>query len=188
MLDFQASFVENSLTQTVQLRDYLSNIPEVTWKGFETDVTAITLPDLSARTNYAYSDGGYSKVQTAATMQCSLSSRRLASLPRFAMTAGLDYTQPVGTDEVFVQVDTASRSGYDGDPSLSRFTYSRGHNLTIANIGYRLADGLELIVWARNLLDVDYIQNLMIQAGNSGLILGSPSDPRTVGVILRFRM
>ncbi|AIT08422.1 TonB-dependent receptor (plasmid) [Sphingomonas taxi] len=195
--DFQATVVENSLTQTVQLRGYLSNIPEVTVKGIEADVTAVLLPGLSARTNFAYSDGEYSnypagpcplEVQTAATTQCSLTGRRLASLPHFALTAGLDYTRPVGTGAVFVHVDTASRSGYNGDPSLSRFTYIRGYNLTNANIGYRFADGLEVIVWARNLLDADYIQNLTIQAGNSGLILGSPSDPRTIGGTIRFRM
>ncbi|KQN33084.1 TonB-dependent receptor [Sphingomonas sp. Leaf38] len=195
--DFQATVVENSLTQTVQLRGYLSNIPEVTVKGIEADITAILLPGLSARTSFAYSDGKYSdypagpcplEVQTAATTQCSLTGRRLASLPRFALTAGLDYTRPVGSGEAFVHVDNASRSGFNGDPSLSRFTYIHGYNLTNANIGYRFADGLEVIVWARNLLDADYIQNLTIQAGNSGLILGSPSDPRTIGGTVRFRI
>ena len=195
--DFQATVVENSLTQTVQLRGYLSNIPQVTVKGIEADVTALILPGLSARTSFAYSDGKYTdypagpcplEVQTASTTRCSLTGRRLASLPRFAITAGLDYQRPVGDGQVFVHVDTASRSDFNGDPSLSRFTYIRGYNLTNANIGYRFADGLELIVWARNLLDADYIQNLTIQAGNSGLIVGTPSDPRTVGGTIRFRM
>ena len=195
--DFQATVVENSLTQTVQLRGYLSNIPQVTVKGIEADVTALIVPGLSARTGFAYSDGEYTnypagpcplEVQTAATAQCSLTGRRLASLPRFAITAGLDYQRPVGDGQVFVHVDTASRSGFNGDPSLSRFTYIRGYNVTNANIGYRFADGLELIVWARNLFDADYIQNLTIQAGNSGLIVGSPSDPRTIGGTIRFRM
>ncbi|WP_342659099.1 TonB-dependent receptor (plasmid) [Sphingomonas sp. NY01] len=195
--DFQATVVENSLTQSVQLRGYLSNIPEVTVKGIEADVTALILPGLSMRTNFAYSDGEYTdypagpcplEVQTAATTRCSLTGRRLASLPRFALTAGLDYQRPLGDGQVFVHVDTASRSGFNGDPSLSRFTYIRGYNLTNANIGYRFADGLELIVWARNLLDADYIQNLTIQAGNSGLIVGTPSDPRTIGGTIRFRL
>jgi iron complex outermembrane recepter protein len=195
--DFQATIVENSLTQTAQLRGYLSNIPEVTVKGIEADVTALILPGLSARTSFAYSDGEYTdypagpcplEVQTAATARCSLTGRRLASLPRFAVTAGLDYARPVGDGQVFVHVDTASRSGFNGDPSLSRFTYIRGYNLTNANIGYRFATGLELIVWARNLLDADYIQNLTIQAGNSGLIVGTPSDPQTIGGTIRFRM
>lgn len=195
--DFQATVVENSLTQTVQLRGYLSNIPEVTVKGVEADVTALILPGLSARTSAAYSEGEYSdypagpcplEVQTAATTQCSLTGRRLASLPRFAISAGLDYVRPLADGALTLHVDTASRSGYNGDPSLSRFTYIRGYNLTNANIGYRFASGLELIVWARNLLNADYIQNLTIQAGNSGLILGSPSDPRTIGGTVRFRI
>lgn len=158
---------------------------------------ALLLPGLSARTSLASSDGEYTnypagrcplEVQTAATTRCSLTGRRLASLPRFAITAGLDYQRPVGDAQVFVHVDTASRSGFNGDPSLSRFTYIRGYNLTNANIGYRFADGLEVIVWARNLLDADYIQNLTIQAGNSGLIVGTPSDPRIIGGTIRFRM
>ncbi|WP_271299182.1 TonB-dependent receptor [Sphingomonas sp. CV7422] len=195
--DFQATVVENSLTQTVQLRGYLSNIPEVTVKGVEADVTALLLPGLSARANVAYADGRYTdypagpcplEVQTAATTRCSLTGRRLASLPRFAITAGLDYTHPLGRGAVVLHVDTASRSGYNGDPSLSRYTTIDAYNLTNANIGYRFADGTELIVWARNLLDADYIQNLTVQAGNSGLILGSPSDPRTIGGTVRFRM
>ncbi len=194
--NFQATVVENSLTQTVQLRGYLSNIPEVTVTGIEADATALILPGLTARAGLAYSDGTYSdypagpcalEVQTAATTQCSLTGRRLASLPRLAITAGVDYVRPVGAGEVFLHIDTASRTGFNGDPSLSRFTYIRGYNLTNANLGYRFASGVELIVFARNLFDADYIQNVTIQAGNSGLIVGTPSDPRTIGGTLRFR-
>jgi iron complex outermembrane receptor protein len=42
-------------------------------------------------------------------------------------------------------------------------------------------------VWAKNLFDKNYIQNLTVQAGNSGLVVGTPSDPRTVGLIVRVR-
>jgi iron complex outermembrane receptor protein len=31
------------------------------------------------------------------------------------------------------------------------------------------------------------MQNLTIQAGNSGLIVGTPSDPRTIGLMLRAK-
>jgi iron complex outermembrane receptor protein len=46
---------------------------------------------------------------------------------------------------------------------------------------------LEVWATASDLLDRDYIQNLTIQAGNSGLILGTPSDPRTLGATIRLR-
>ncbi len=55
------------------------------------------------------------------------------------------------------------------------------------SIGFRTAAGLEIAVFARNLFNKDYMQNLTIQAGNSGLTLGTPSDPRVIGVTLRAR-
>jgi iron complex outermembrane recepter protein len=60
--------------------------------------------------------------------------------------------------------------------------------LTNANIGYRFSSGLEIALFARNLFDADYLQNVTVQAGNSGLILGTPSDPRVIGVTLRFQL
>jgi len=39
----------------------------------------------------------------------------------------------------------------------------------------------------RNLRDEDYMQNLTVQAGNSGLIVGTPSEPRSHGVTLRAK-
>jgi iron complex outermembrane receptor protein len=193
--DFQATIVDTGPTQTAALRGYLSNIPLVTVKGVEADATALVLPGLTVRAILAYADGRYTRypagpcpleAQTAATTACDLTGKRLASLPRWAVTAGIDYVRPVGTGSAFVHVDTASRSGFNGDPSLSRFTFIGAYNLTNANLGYRFADGLEVAVFARNLLESDYIQTLTIQAGNSGLILGTPSDPRTIGVTVRL--
>ncbi|MFW2851182.1 TonB-dependent receptor [Sphingomonas sp. TX0543] len=192
--DFQATVVDSS--QTVALRGYLSNIPRVTVKGVEADATVRAARGLTLRAGLAYADGRYSsypagpcplEVQTAATTACDLTGQRLASLPRWSLTGGLDYALQVGAGKVFVHADAAFRSGFNGDPSLSRYTYIEGYALTNANIGYRFADGMELAVFARNLFNADYIQNLTIQAGNSGLILGNPSDPRTVGVTLRLK-
>jgi iron complex outermembrane recepter protein len=44
-----------------------------------------------------------------------------------------------------------------------------------------------VFVWVKNLFDENYIQNLTVQAGNSGLIVGTPSDPRTIGLTVRAR-
>ena len=41
-------------------------------------------------------------------------------------------------------------------------------------------------VFARNLLDKDYFELLSAAPGNSGLYVGLPGDPRTVGVTLRM--
>ena len=195
--DFQATVVDTGPTQTAALRGYLSNIPRVTVKGVEADATALLFAGFTARAAFAYADGRYTdypagpcpiEVQTAATVACSLTGRRLASLPRNALTAGFDYVRDVGAGAVFVHLDTAARSGVNGDPSLSRFTRIPAYNLANANLGYRFAGGLELALFARNLFAADYIQNVTVQAGNSGLILATPSDPRTVGATLRMRL
>ena len=88
---------------------------------------------------------------------------------------------------MFVHADSNSRSGYNGDSSLSRYTFINGYNVTNGSVGYRFGNGLEVAVFGRNILGANYIQNVTIQAGNSGLILGTPSDPATIGVTLRYR-
>lgn len=192
--DFQATIVDSS--QTVALRGYLSNIPRVTVKGVEADAVAVPVLGLSLRAGLAYADGRYARYpagpcplerQTAATTACDQTGQRLVGLPRWSVTAGADYEHPVGAGTAFVHADTASRSGYNGDPALSRYTAIGASNLTNASLGYRWRSGLELALFARNLLNANYIQNLTVQAGNSGLILGTPSDPRVVGITLRAR-
>ena len=190
--DFQATIVDS--TQTVALRGYLSNIPKVTVKGIEVDATALVLPGLTLRASGSYSHGEYTdypagpcplEAQSAATTACSLTGQRLSGLPRWAGTLGIDYELPVSENGAFIlHADSSSRSGYYGDPSLSRYTWIKGYNVTNAVVGYR-AKSWEVDVFARNLFDSDYIQNLTVQAGNSGLILGTPSDPRMFGVTFK---
>lgn len=193
--DFQATIVDSS--QTVALRGYLSNIPKVSVKGFEVDATAQITRGLQLRGSVAYADGIYAdypagpcplEVQTSATAACNLTGLRLSGLPRWSTTIGGDYALPVtAAGSVVLHADSSFKSGYYGDPSLSKFTFINGYDVTNASIGYRSGQGWEIALFARNLFGANYIQNLTIQAGNSGLILGSPSDPRVIGVTLRAR-
>jgi len=195
--DFQATVVDSS--QTVALRGYLSNIPEVRVRGVEADAM-LRIGEFSLTGALAYGEGAYTdypagpcplEVQTAATAACDLTGKRLAGLPRWSETLSADYMVRARRGAFFIHADSNWRSGYFGEPTLSRFTWIGGYNLTNASLGYRRVDargkGWEIAVFARNLLNADYIQNLTIQAGNSGLILGTPSDPRTLGVTFRLR-
>lgn len=101
---------------------------------------------------------------------------------------GFDYAYPLGGgNRLLLHADTAIRSGYNGDPSLSRFTDIDGYSVTNARIGVSFDSRLELHLFARNLFAADYIQNVTIQAGNSGLILAQPSEPRVIGGTVGFR-
>ncbi len=194
--DFQATLVDS--TQTVALRGYLSNIPKVTVKGFEADALAAPIVGLQLRASVAYANGKYAEypkgpcpleLQGTATTACDLTNGRLSGLPRWSATLGGDYALPVGsTGELLVHTDTSWRSSYFGDPTLSKFTLIDGYNVTNASIGFRAAKGWTVTVFARNLFNSNYIQNLTTQAGNSGLILGTPSDPRIIGATVGFRI
>jgi iron complex outermembrane receptor protein len=191
--NFQATIVDSS--QTVALRGYLANIPEVVVKGIEVDATVHPVEGLTLRGSLAYAHGEYTdypagpcplELQGTATTACNLTGQPLVGLPRWVETLSADYSAPIiaGGSLVF-HADTNWRSSYYGDPSLSQYTLIDGYNLTNASIGYRSEHGWEIDVFARNLFAADYIQNLTIQAGNSGLVLGTPSDPRVIGITLR---
>lgn len=196
--DFQATIVDSS--QTVALRGYLSNIPQVTVAGFEADATALIFSNFTLRGSLAYADGTYSRypagpcpleLQTSGTTACNLTDRSLASLPKWSESLIIDY-HPVlpgtgGKLSLALHADTIWRSGFSGDPTLSRFTYVNAYSLTNASIGIRSIHGWEVAIFARNLFGANYIQNVTIQAGNSGLILGTPSYPRIIGFTLRAR-
>lgn len=92
---------------------------------------------------------------------------------------------PLGDGALLIHSDTSARSAYNSDASMSRYTRIEGFRVTNARIGYRFDAGWEVAVFVRNLFDEDYIQALTIQTGNSGLILGQPSDPPLVGVTVR---
>jgi iron complex outermembrane receptor protein len=193
--DFQATLVDS--TQTVALRGYLSNIPRVTVKGFEADAIAAPIAGLQLRASLAYADGKYAdypkgpcplELQGTATTACDLTGGRLSGLPRWSTVLGVDYARPVGAaGDVFLHADSSWRSSYYGDPTLSKFTLIDGYNVTNASLGFRSAKGWTVTVFARNLFNSNYIQNLTTQAGNSGLIIGTPSDPRLIGVTLGYR-
>lgn len=103
---------------------------------------------------------------------------------------GGDVTQPARlfgqSGEFFAHADSSSRTR-TVDPSNSRFTVIDGYSVVNAAIGFRPRAGWEVGVYVRNLFAANFIQNYTVQAGNSGLIIGTPSDPRGFGVTLRLR-
>jgi iron complex outermembrane recepter protein len=196
--DFQANVVDNAAV--IALRSYLANIPKVTVKGVEFDASARIGAHLTLRAAGAYSDGKYAsypngpcpiELTGSATTSCNLSGNSLPGLPKWSGSFGGEYTVPVPLaaqdGEIFLRSDVSAKSKILGDATGSAYTVINGYTLVNGSIGYRTPHW-EVAVFARNLFDKDYLQNVTVQAGNSGLIVGTPSDPRTIGVTLRARM
>jgi iron complex outermembrane recepter protein len=192
--DYQANIVSSA--ETAAIRSYPANVPEVTVKGAEMDFSVLLFRGLTFRANAAYGLGSNTdypqgpcplEKQTAATAACDLTGMRLAGLSRWVGTLGLDYVVQAGSGEFVAHADWNARTGYNSDTSASQYTWIDGYNATNLSIGYRFPMGWEVDLFARNLFDANYITALTIQTGNSGLILGQPSDPRMVGLTLRAR-
>jgi iron complex outermembrane receptor protein len=119
---------------------------------------------------------------------CDLSGRPLTGLPVWAVSLGGEYGYPVTlldeSGQAYLHGEYSYRSKMYGDPSDSRYTLMPGYSLLNASLGLR--DGpWDVSVWARDLTNAHYLQNVTVQAGNSGLVVGTPSDPRMGGVTLR---
>jgi iron complex outermembrane receptor protein len=193
--DFQANVVDSAAV--IALRSYLANIPKVTVKGIEFDAAARVGDYLTLRAAGAYSDGVYTDYPAGpcpiertgtGTAACNLTGQRMPGLPKWAGSAGGELHAPIaiGGGEAFLRADAITRTKIS-DASGSAYTIIKGYTLVNGAVGYR-TPRWELAVFARNLFDKDYMQNLTVQAGNSGLIVGTPSEPRTIGVTLRAKL
>lgn len=193
--DFQANVVDNAAT--VALRSYLANIPAVTVKGIEFDGTLRIGSRLRLRAAGSYADGIYKKypsgpcpIELSPTVQCNLTGKALLGLPKWSGSLGGEYAAPVSVGRIdgdaFLRADATARSKVFGDATDSAYTVIQGYTLVNASVGYRTPNW-EVALFVRNLFDKDYLQNVTVQAGNSGLIVGTPSDPRMFGITLRLR-
>ncbi len=190
--NYQANVV--SSLETAAIRSYPSNVPEVRVEGVEADFAARLSEGFTLRVSLAYADGENTdypagpcplEVQTAATVACNLTGVKLAGLSELSGALGFDYRRRMGSGDFVFHLDTSSRDGYFSDTSASQYTWIEGYSVTNASVGYRFGERWEVDLFARNLLNEEYITALTIQTGNSGLILGQPGEPRTVGVTFR---
>ena len=202
-VDVYDTTVRNFQTNVVDLgpgalRGYLANIEKVRVKGVEADATFLLTRHLTGYVSTAITDGKYVSYKngvcplefiSTSTSVCNLSGKPLSGTPHTVVSAGGEYrlTMRIASfsGETFLRADLASRTDTYGDPSDSRYTLIKGYTLVNASLGMRAGTRWEVTAWARNLFNRNYMQNLTVQAGNSGLIVGTPSDPRMAGVAVR---
>jgi len=193
--DFQTNVVDNA---PGALRGYLANIEEVRVKGAEADATFLITQNLTGYVSTAITNAKYVSYKNgpcpleligSTTAVCDLSGKPLSGTPHTVVSTGGEYRLPthIGSfaGETFLRADLTSRSDIYGEPTDSKYTVIKGFTVVNASLGLRTGARWEVSVWARNLFDRNYMQNLTVQAGNSGLIVGTPSDPRIVGVAVR---
>ena len=195
--DYQANVVDSG---PGALRGYLANAEKVVIQGVELDAFARPNQNLDLYANVAWTDGQYDSFANgpcpleqigASTLACDLSGQELPGVSPWAASIGGEVHGNGGflglSGEFFGGADASYRSSYNSDASVSRYTEIQGYSILNLRAGFRADNGWEAFIWVKNALDEDYLQFVSVQSGNSGLVIGNPGDPRTVGLTLRAR-
>ena len=195
--NFQANVVD---TGPGALRGYLANAEKVTLKGVELDFNTRSIGGFTFYGNLAYTDGQYDSFENGpcplerigtATAACDLSGKELPGVSKWAGAFGGEYRQEVTVGkfvgEAYLGADASFRSAYFADAAVSRYARLPAYELVNLRAGFKSDSGWEAFVLVKNAFDEEYVQNITIVSGNSGLIVGTPGEDRTVSLTLRAR-
>ncbi len=181
-------------------RGYLANAEKVRVQGVEVDANIRAGKHLTFYAAAAYTDGKYISFSNAPLpleetgSQVSfkdVSKGRLPGISKWAGSLGGELTSGARNiwgqnGKLFLAFDTYYRSGFSSSPTPSRYLNVEGYALLNARAGFRATEGISFFLWARNLLDKDYFEQLLPAAGNAGHYAAVLGDPRTFGVTLRY--
>ncbi|KQN04593.1 TonB-dependent receptor [Sphingobium sp. Leaf26] len=121
--------------------------------------------------------------------QCDISGQDLPGVSKWAFSYGGEYNIPVTLlakeGQVYLGVDGNYRSDWNSNASPSIYTQVKGYALTNVRAGFR-GERFDIFGWVRNAFDVNYIENLQVAPGNTGLIAGQVGDPQTWGGTIKF--
>ena len=188
--------------QTAELgvnRGYLANAEKVRVNGVELEGNIRLLKDLNLNASLSYTDGIYVSFKNApvpleetgsAQSFKDVSGGRLPGISKWSGAVGSEYTVDAKflkrDGRFFVALDSYFRSEFSSSASPSKYLNVAGYALFNGRFGFRVKNGLSISVWARNLLNKDYYEQLLPGAGNTGHYAGVLGDPRTYGITLKY--
>ncbi|HEY0596809.1 TonB-dependent receptor [Sphingopyxis sp.] len=197
--DYQTAITEQ-VQNSVNVRQYIANIPGVRSRGVEGDLAFAPSQRASFYASVAYADTTYSDYPNAPQAPerlngsgiQDLTGEQLPGVPKFTYTLGGDVSAPLsslgGRDlSIYAHADYSHRSSFNTSSSDSIYADVPAYGIANARIGFKTDDGLfDLSIWARNLFDKDYFQTLSAQ--NTGIVTALIGEPRTVGATLRTKL
>jgi iron complex outermembrane recepter protein len=181
-------------------RGYLANAKKARSRGAEFDGSATLGPHVTVRGALAYTDAIYVSFAdapaplegTGGPAAVDASGGPLPGISKWAASFGTEFSTHhrfLGTEgELFGGFDVSYRDKFSSSATPSKYLNIDGYSLVNARFGFRSDDKWSAYVWARNLLNTDYIEQLLAAPGGNGAgyygaVLG---DPRSYGVSVRY--
>lgn len=180
-------------------RGYIANADKVNVKGVEIDANLRVKTHFTFYGALAYTEGEYVKFtnaplpleETGASVSFKdVSKGSLPGISKWAGSLGGEYTKPAvflgHVTKFFIGLDGFYRSSFSSSASPSAYLNVDGYTIVNGRIGFRAPIGLSAYVWARNILDRNYHEQLLVAGGNAGHYASVLGDPRTFGLTLRY--
>ncbi len=185
-------------------RGYIANAEKVNVKGVEVDANIRVNHHFSFYGAVAYTDAKYVRFKNAPLpleetglaingVQVAfkdISGGVLPGVSKWAGSLGGEFAiaaKSIGKEtKFFVALDGSFRSSFSSSPSPSAYLNIEGYTLINARMGFKATDGISAYIWARNILDKDYFEQLLPAGGNAGHYAGVLGDQRTIGITLRY--
>ena len=178
-------------------RGYLANAEKVRVQGVEIDASYKYKKLLTINGSLSYTDGKYVTFtnapppleETGGPTFKDISGGTLPGISTWATTVGLE--SAIGgtligkSGDYFIGADLYYRSSFSSNPSPSKYLRVDGYSLLNGRIGFKAIESISIFLWCRNILDVNYFEQLLPGAGNAGHYAGVLGDPRTIGITLR---
>ena len=197
-----------TLVQSPELgvnRGYLSNAEKVNVRGAELDGDIKVNKNLSFYGSISYTDGKYVSFTNAplpleetglkdangkSVYFKDISGSDLPGISKWAGSLGGEIsttgTLLGNTGKFFLASDVFFRTEFSSSPSPSKYLVVPGYGLLNARLGFRSSESTSIYLWARNLLNQNYFEQLLPGAGNSGQYAAVLGDPRTFGVTIKY--
>ncbi len=173
----------------------LQNAGSQSVRGFEFDATIQPDPSLVFTFAATYLDPKFDSFP--GSVLGDLSGARVGGIPAWNLRTSATHTLEIGGDgtRLITRVDYSHESNVNINNGLPTFNRGRGNtqifdrevNLVNASTTLALNGGLEVGLFARNLLDYRYILTNFDGVAQGGTVSGYPSAPRTWGGLVRYR-
>ncbi|MBC7388987.1 MAG: TonB-dependent receptor [Opitutaceae bacterium] len=193
-------------------RGYLANAEHVRVQGLEFDGTIKVGKNLSFNLSVAYTEAKYVTFTNAPlpleetgtttpdlnnpgkTLSVNFKDISGAQLPGISKWAGSlggevtsNETKFVGQKgKFFLGLDGYSRSSFSSSPTPSQYLNINEYALLNGRLGFRASSGLSAFIWGRNILNKNYMEQLLPAGGNAGQYAAVLGDPQTYGITLRY--
>jgi iron complex outermembrane receptor protein len=191
----ELSGLQANIVPTNGNRSYLANVGDVRSRGIEVDANWHVTPELTLTANGSFNQAIYTSYPNApcpvgVTGVCNLTGRPLWQAPKWIANAILDYERALSRNvDGYAVAQISYRSSTYGAADDGPYSLIPAYAVANLRAGVKFAQGkYDLSVWASNLFDKRYYQNLgttQIVGASAFAYAGQLGTPRTWGATLR---